>query len=129
RAADDAGRSSCGGAEKRAATSISGRGVRRAGAISWSTGVARIGLRCDLAAVPDRPCRLLRPDIGHRSWASVLLRAKQSVTHAVEEAAGLRPGLCSGLQLRLELFDMCVGALQRFVLDEHGLHQRISRIR
>ena len=48
------------------------------------------------------------------------------VTHGIEEAAGLALVLCRSL---FQLLDALGGAAQRLVLQEHGLHQRIDRVR
>ena len=83
----------------------------------------RLGLLHHLAAVPDRaavegggtlgtePCGLFLPEDG--------------VAHRIEEPAGwLLGGRAAGLQF----LDAAVGALQRFVLHQHGLHQRVDRV-
>ena len=34
-----------------------------------------------------------------------------------------------GATLRLQFLDACIGPLQRFILKQRGLHQRVNRIR
>jgi hypothetical protein len=58
-----------------------------------------------------------------RAWFGIL--PEQCIAHRIEEAA-LRRRL--GFTVALELLDAVMGALQRFVLQQNSLHQRIKRI-
>ena len=55
--------------------------------------------------------------------------AAESFPHAVEEACRplfrLRHGVC----LYLQFLDTCIGALERLVLQQHRLHQRVNGMR
>jgi len=55
--------------------------------------------------------------------------AAKSLPHAVEEACRplfrLRRGAC----LHLQFLDTCIGALERLVLQQHRLHQRVNGMR
>ena len=126
RATDHAGRRGRRGSEKRAAaaaqraTAARHRAGRRAAAVivPW-----RLRLLQHLAAVPDRAAGLGRRDVRHRTVRLAL--SEDRVAHRIEEAAGLiLLGRCCGLQF----LDAAVGALQRLVLHQHGLHQRVDRI-
>src|SRR4029077_6782697 len=64
--------------------------------------------------------------VSARSYrAAWLAPAEHGVAHAVEEAS-LLLFLLTAAELRLQFFDPRVGALERLVLDEGGLHQRID---
>ena len=54
----------------------------------------------------------------------LLILPEDRVTHRIEEAAGL----ILLTRRRFQFLDAHVGALQRFVLHQRGLHQRIDRI-
>ena len=54
--------------------------------------------------------------------------AEDGLAHIVEETSRLL-GLLVAAELRLQFFDTRVGALERLVLDESGLHQRIGGLR
>jgi hypothetical protein len=53
--------------------------------------------------------------------------SEHGVAHAVEEAARLR--LLLAADLRLQLLDACIGALERLVHDQRRLHQRVDCMR
>ena len=55
-----------------------------------------------------------------------LVLPEDRVAHRIEEAAGLTLVLLT--RARFQFLDALVGALQRFVLHQRGLHQRIDRI-
>jgi hypothetical protein len=59
------------------------------------------------------------------SRAARVCRAR--LAHVVEEAS-LLPGLLTAVELRLQFFHPGVGALERLVLNECGLHQSIDRV-
>jgi len=83
---------------------------------------ANLRLRHRLTGVPDRP-RVTRRHVRNR--AARRAGPEQRIAHGIQEAAGL--GLL-GRVPRLQLLDACMSALQRFVLQQHGLHQRIDGI-
>ena len=113
RAADHAGRGRRRGAEERAAAATAaaacGHGRRRA--------ARRAGAR------RSRACA--RPHRRHRARAAA--RAGRTERRAcVEEAR--RPRRARRRRLAFQLADAGIGALERFVLHQHGLHQRIGGI-
>src|SRR5215510_715375 len=148
RAADHAGRSRRSGAEKRAALShrrTSRISLLRTAGISllWPARISllraaisllrRISLSrllrhaCQRSGVPGRRHalrlrwvlrRLARSHRRHRAAAAL-----QAVACVAEKA-----GIARRLACAFELADARVGALERFVLHQHGLHQRIGRI-
>src|SRR5215510_11419968 len=132
RAADHAGRSRRSGAEKRAA--LSHRRTSRISLLRAAISLLRrISLSrllrhaCQRSGVPGRRHalrlrwvlrRLARSHRRHRAAAAL-----QAVACVAEKA-----GIARRLACAFELADARVGALERFVLHQHGLHQRIGRI-
>ena len=68
----------------------------------------------------------LRAHRWHR--ASRVASAENGVAHTVEETSRLLRLLVAA-DLRLQFFDTRVGALERLVLDEGCLHQRVGGLR
>ncbi len=62
-------------------------------------------------------------------WLATLTLAEDGVAHGIEEAAGLLLLRRLVLQRRLEFLDVGIGALQRLVLEQHGLHQGVDGVR
>ena len=126
RSADHAGGRGGRGSEKRAAATAHRRLLGAIGllAVRRLTILSRtLRLLHDLAAVPCRAARKLgRPDVRHR--AALRRLPEDRFAHRIEEAAGWL-GL---LALALQFLDAVMGALQRFVLQQHGLHQRVDGI-
>jgi hypothetical protein len=109
--------------EKRAAASAH-RGLRRAvGFVRRPTILPGIlGLLHDLAGVPFRAAwQLGRPDIRHR--AALRRLPEDGFAHRIEKTAGLLHFVFA-----LQFLDPAVGALQRLVLDQDGLHQRVEGV-
>jgi hypothetical protein len=78
----------------------------------------------DLTAVPDRTAaNFRRPYI--RDGTLRLTLPEDGAAHAVEKAAALSLRRCA---LALQLLDAVMGLLQRLVLHQHGLNQRINRV-
>src|SRR5262249_27296533 len=85
-------------------------------------GLAKSGLR---GSPPGRQLRT-GPHRRHRA-ASGLGSAKQYATHVVKKAARSgRPGFG---RAALQCFDAGIGGLERLILDEHSLNERIYGVR
>jgi hypothetical protein len=82
------------------------------------TGRSAHGSSCGLAARPHR---------WDRACAWRFAASKYALAHALKEAA-LPRRLAARAKLRFELADADIGALERLVLDQRGLHQCIGRV-
>src|SRR5262249_26397478 len=114
RAPDNAGGSRCGRAQERAAP---GSRLR-----------AQCGCRLGFGAVFGRYAHggAWRPHRRDRARALRVAAPPYAVAHRVEEAALLRR--LGTAELIFEFADAGFGSLERFVLDQHSLHQAIGRI-
>src|SRR5262245_28869654 len=143
-AADHAGRRRCRGAEERAAARRSLRhGPARLAAaplllpaaplLLWLRAGTAPGRAAGAAAILRRNPHGLLARTHRRNRAAPLVAAEQRPAHAVEEAlvlsGALGPALRPALRRIFELADIRVGLLERFVLDEDALHQRVDGVR
>jgi hypothetical protein len=90
-----------------------------------NTGLAKaaaLRLAHDLSRIPRRTPGFAGTNAGHRTARLVLalvVAAEQCVAHRIEEATGRR---LLGRAAAFQFSDTLMGALQRLVLQEHGLH-------
>src|SRR5260221_10954003 len=136
RSADHAGCCRGRGSEKRAATAAE-RALEPAGLLTVGRlTVGRLTIGClsvlsgrlrllhHLAAVPNRAAGGLRWwNIRHPAAGRIL--PENRLPHRIEEPAGL---MRFGRAVRLQRLNPGVGALERFILQQHGLHQRVNRV-
>ena len=75
------------------------------------------------------PLRLIAARRAYARHRAARRAAAESLAHAVEETCRplfrLRRGAC----LRLQFLDTCIGALERLVLQQRRLHQRVNGMR
>ena len=132
RTTDHADRGRRRGAEKRAATAAKRRRLLLRAAIGLAVGrlielAGRLVLLQHLTGVPGRTAAtgdFGRANVGHRTMRLVL--PEDRVAHRIQETAGLT--LVSLTRSCFQFLDARVSTLQRFVLHQCGLHQRIDGI-
>src|SRR4029077_17123139 len=116
-------------AQKRTATTCHRSACHRSAWLARAHGHARSGAwcHCRRAGTPSRrhaAARVLRPR-HRRNRATSFAATEQTVAYAAEKTVVTRR---IGGRFAFELSDSGVSALERFVLHQYGLHQRIGSV-